>query len=230
MSTFIINAFSIAPAKATHVYEGRDTTASASGTVLSFLASPFGTEDANRVIKIIVFWAATGASATITEGSGTTIGGVEASVDHQHVSSAVDAFDTRYYVGIISAPVPTGTSGDVQITFGASASNVAEIHIYSVRDLLESDPISTGEFLNLPGSDTVVVENGGVALFGVASRNASDPYTLTGVDEDYDENWIPNARIAAGSQAINANHASYSIQATDTDGIGTGVGVMASYR
>lgn len=216
---------------ATVTYEGRDTTDTGSdGTVMDFSSVPFGTAGANRVIKIIVFWAATGASATITEGSGTTIGGVEADVDHQNVSSAVDAFNTRYYVGIISAAIPTGTSGAVKITFGAAVSTVLEIHSYSVRNLLSATPIDIGATGDLPDSDFISVQNGGVVLYGVAARNAANPYTLTGVTEDYDANWIPNARIAAGSQAITANDASYEVSVDDTDSIGTGVGTMASYR
>lgn len=214
---------------ATVTYEGRDTTDTVSnGPVMAFSNVPFGTAGANRVVKIIVIWVGGGTGTTITEGAGTTIGGVQADVDHQNFSG--DILGARYFVGIISAAVPTGTSGAVQITFAGNVSTTLEIHSYSCRNLLSATPIDTGATGNLPDSDLMNVENGGVVLYGVAARNAAEPYTLIGVTEDYDANWIPDARLAVGSQAISADNAGYEVSVDDTDSTGTGVGTMASYR
>lgn len=208
-------------------YEGRDTPdTGGNSAVMDFTSTPFGTAGSNRVIKLLVYWAAASSGITIVEGAGTTIGGVQAEVDHQAVSGEV--LGSWYYVGIISAAVPTGTSGAVQITFSSIVFKTGmEIHSYSVRDLLSATPIAINDFSGLPNSDTLNVLDGGIALFGVASRNSDTAYTLTGVTEDYDANWFSNTRVAAGSTEISSDNAAYSVGA---DTSGTGVGTMASYR
>lgn len=210
-------------------YEGSDTTDSGAGTVMDFSDVPFGAAETDRIIKILVYWATAGTGATIAEGAGTTIGGIEADVDHQAISGEI--VGGRYYVGIISAAVPTGTSGAVQITFNdvVNSPDSLQLHCYSVLGLISATPIDVEDFSGLPNSDALNAQKGGVVLFGVAARNSDTAYTLTGVTEDFDASWtgVGSSRIAAGSTEIAADDAAYSVGA---DTSGTGVGTMASYR
>lgn len=151
------------------------------GTTITYSARAFGAADANRVIAVYI-----GARmVTANTISSVTIGGVSASVATgtvQQQGGANGVNSAIYY-----ASVPTGTTGDVVVTYGAAAARTG-ISIYSV---ITSTPTpSTGTGQNAASGNpsyALDVPAGGGGLAGVSQSSASGATTWAGsTAEDFE--------------------------------------------
>ena len=210
-----------------YVGKGPAPTTGGSSTTMDFTGVSYGDAEPDRTVKIIVSFVSSTSGITVSAG---TIGGVAYSVDHIHSTLIIT---TYHYVAIISAPVPTGTSGAVQINFSSSVTNDLEIDVYSLLGLLSATPIDTGQFAVsgvTSGSFNIDAQAGGAILFGLFAR-ISAGFTLTGVNEDYDAGWVASGTysIAGGSYEPTADELNRTVTANRGTNF-TGVGVGASYR
>lgn len=155
------------------------TADAADQTTYDFTSQDFGSADATREIIVSVLWF-TGANAQTLNSA--SIGGVSATI---HVQNN-DQISGNLYVGaaIISASVPTGTSGTVSVTLSAGCLGCA-IGAYRAINLISTTPHHTATddddvinmSLNIPEDGVFVA----CAMF-----DAAGAVTTSGMTEDFD--------------------------------------------
>jgi hypothetical protein len=157
-------------------FDGQDT---AAATVHTYSGTTFGAADGTRRIVLLVHW-----SAAVNISS-VTIGGVTATAHTTRASGTAN--DS---VQIFSALVPTGTSGNIVITF---ASGVSRSGFGSWRQINESSatPFATGTDNTVTAavlSLTINIPTDGSLYAGATVDSSLTPPTQTwvGATERYD--------------------------------------------
>jgi hypothetical protein len=168
-------------------YSVSGTTAEFMGLVYEGVFVSFGAAESSRRIVAVIHWAEGGIHRTL---SSATIGGVAATI---HVQRGHTGGSTGLGVAVISAAVPSGTSGGVECTFSGTGTGVSNVScgVYRLTGLTSGTPTDTdsaqssGSTADL--SVTITVVNGGIVIAGfTGSTNASSPVLWTGVTEQYD--------------------------------------------
>lgn len=160
-------------------------------TTYTFTAHALGAVDATRRVVVVVF---TSGAANRTLNSG-TINGVAATIHLATVGAGVTM------IGIMSALVPTGTTGDIVFTMSAGVFR-ARVAVYrSIGELLTTPhaQANTTTFAGAAISTTINVPDGW--LIAAATGNgggASKTTTWAGVTEDQD-NTLEDVNITASS-------------------------------
>lgn len=194
---------------------------SADLTTYTFSSENFGTADADRYIIVGIVARKAGATTTI---SSVTIGGVSATITAQQSNS-----DSNTNVaGIAIAKVPTGTSGDVVVTFGAGmvrcvisvyrAVGITGLTAYHSDTDTSSDPVGT---LNIPGS--------GFAI-GMAISNSNSSCTWTNLTEDADGTVESFVTYTSASDEFSSSETGRSITANFASSGSTPIGIFASWE
>ncbi|MFA5768360.1 MAG: LamG-like jellyroll fold domain-containing protein [Bacteroidales bacterium] len=138
----------------------------------------FGDAAADRYIIVTAAARKAGASTTIT---GVTIGGVSATEVHQNTNTSTNT-DVS---GIFIAAVPTGTSGNVVVTYGATMVR-SIIGVYRVTSLSSATASDTAGYISTADpTNTLDIPAGGFAV-AVALTNSGGTTTWTGLTEDFD--------------------------------------------
>lgn len=159
--------------------------ASFMGLVDEGVSVTFGAAAASRRMVAVIHWREGGTHETLT---GATIGGVGATV---HIQTGHSGGVTGFGVAIISAVVPTGTSGAVNCTFSGTVSNVS-CGVYRLTSLDSGTPTDTA-FEQSAGtttslSQTITVAAEGIVIAGfTGSTNATSSVGWGGVTEQYDD-------------------------------------------
>lgn len=188
-------------------------------TTYTFAAQNFGAAAADRYLVVVIQSRKGGASTTIT---GVTIGGITATEVVQRTNNVTNTD----VAGIFIAAVPTGTSGDVVITFGAGMARCGISLFrgtgmnptpYDTDSSVASDPTCT---LNIPADGAAVA--GGITA-------ASSSAAWTGLTERSD------AVIETFITATSASDEGMSLESNRTITIDFGtssetVGVFASFE
>lgn len=165
------------------------STATLSGaSSYSFTSQGFGTAYPSRFMILGIGWG--GNVPTI---SSLTIGGISATLVGSCL--AVGVWGTS---AIYSAPVPTGTSGTVAVTFSGTTGIGCGIGLWSLTGFSSVTPLSSGNNVAAVGSVSLgTTANGGFAVgYAVTTANiggSSASWTWTGVPKDF------NASIQSGS-------------------------------
>lgn len=198
----------------------------ANSTTYTFTSQNFGTAAADRYI-IVVFGSGRGSTGIAV--SSATIGGVAASLDVQlsanvSGSSAVSA--------IMSAPVPTGTSGTVAVTLSGAAGQNAAISVYSLTGSLTGTPSFTNS--NGTGADPSTTLNcpaGGAGVGGSTYRNSGGTTTWSGLTETPGADFsLENLTIVSmANSSFSTTQTGLSVGATHSAGAG-GVITVACYN
>lgn len=194
--------------------DGTDT------NVYTFASQNFGTASADRYIIC------TGAARTLagTALSSITIGGVTATLNVNFVDSGVTCIS---FIGI--AAVPSGTSGDVVLTFNGTMRR-AGIGLYAVTNLTSTTPTDTGSSEANPltaGGLDISAGGFGVAVGGTADTGASA--TWAGLTEDFDTAWAPaDGSYSGSSQTYATQQTGLTVTCTWTAST-VPVGAFASY-
>lgn len=158
-----------------------DTSDSSSYT---FSSVNFGTADSNRYIIIGI---ASRKSGTTTSISSVTIGGVSATITKQQVNNATNTNVS----GIAIANVPTGTSGNIVVTFADTMLRCA-ITVYRTVGLTSKTAYDSDSSTASAPSVSLDVPTNGFAI-GIGLTAASTSATWTGLTEDSDatlESWV----------------------------------------
>lgn len=172
----------VAPAgAATDVTFLQATSSTADTNSYTFSAQNLGTEAADRCIVVEV--AARRAAATVTTISTVTVGGSSAAVLRQ---LSVEESSTATVVGIAAVLLPTGTSGDVVVTFSGSMvrARIALSTLTGADDCTVAADSDESE-LNDPSVALDVPDDGSaVAICGYNTGSGSA--TWTGLTETHD--------------------------------------------
>lgn len=158
---------------ATLVYINSATPSFDSGSVIRVTAADFGTASAARRIIVVV----TSIEQPLTS---IVIGGVNATIHVQDTALS----PTASGVAIASAIVPTGTSGDIVVTYSAGIGTYTpRVHWYSVDEadlgyqavVIASDHVAASTSL----SGSIAVLPGGFVIYGYANSNSFQTPTPT---------------------------------------------------
>lgn len=147
-------------------------------TIYTFSSQAIGTAEADR--KVVVGVSGHGSTASARSISSMTIGGVSATL----LVASVNSAESQYITELWQAPVPTGSTGDVVITFNATMGYVG-IGSYAVTGATLSAHATALDTVGDPLSTTIDVPAGGV-LIGACGDNAAG-FIWTGITEKYDE-------------------------------------------
>lgn len=181
-------------------------TNSANQNSYTFSAQSLGTADSARIV--IVGVASRQGTAGITISS-LTVAGVSAS----QLVSNVGTPDSSI-TAIWAAAVPTGTTGDVVVTF--SSGTQVSCHIGIWRMLRSSSTaFDTGGGIGNNPSDTINIPAGGAACAVAYSAGASPTTTWTGLTERFD-NVVDTQTGTGASSSFSTTQTGLTVQATFT--------------
>lgn len=170
-----MNAFTITvPAKVSEYQYLQTASDTADLTTYTFASQNLGTAFANRQIIVGITGRKAGATTSI---SSVTIAGISATIVVQQSNTGTNTD----VAGIAIANVPTGTTGDIVVTFGAGMVRSA-IHVYRARGILEP-AFDTGASTALDPTTTLDIPDTGFAI-GVGITAASTTAGWTGLTED----------------------------------------------
>lgn len=143
----------------------------------TFASQNLGSAASDRHIIVAVISRKAGATTTIT---GVTVGGVAATIVRQRANTA----SNTQVAGLAIALVPSGTTGDVVVTF-ADTMVRCSIGLYRADDLLSATPYDVDDSVVADPTVNLDILAGGFAI-GVGGVAASTTATWTGLTEDYD--------------------------------------------
>lgn len=220
--SFLINSFLGTGGPASIVYAGYTNGASTTNDV------PIGDAAYNREVFLLLEWTGTGATLT-----GAAIAGVDAAI---HAQTAGTSF--AWNIALISAPLKTGTTATVELTF-ASAPSLGQVRIASVPvyGLKSSEPVDTDIVANVPTAQTTTssinVLKGGVVI-ALMGRTNAQTIIMTGADAYFDEVALSNGAFSqywnGGGGTIEEDNASYSVSMKSTQGTHNASIIVASFR
>lgn len=224
--SFIINPYVFVTAGGTPIsntFLQTSTPNTSTLTTFSFTSQNFGTADSTRRLICAVHALGVGGSAI----SSATIGGISATIHTQTFLGTPDM------VGIISALVPTGTSGTVSITFNG---NMSACGIALWRQINESVAStfdaksnggaggSTSVSMNIPSGGSLYAAATGGSLSGTATFTWSGG---TGVSEQYDSVLKTQDSRSGASGTGLSSATGQTVQATMTSGSSPSLGVSS---
>lgn len=212
--------------KITYTYNGSILGSNSATTTLTISGVSFGNTGTNRVVAIVL---TSGSNSSISISSA-TIGGVSATIATQTTAS----FRNN---AIIYATIPSGTSGDVVITFNASSTTSTFAHSYSIYNATNTTPqdakqsINTSTGVSATRSVSLTYSNNSVVIGGY-SAGAYDPaaaLTWTNVTIDIEDEG--GSAVNSSSSSFKTTGATTTFQVTSTDTSVNRPGlVMASWR
>lgn len=172
-------------------------------TTYTYATQNFGVAEATRRIVVVFNWSVQNAARVVTSG---TIGGIAATV-HLSATTGPTVAQTDCGTAILSALVPSGTSGNIAIVANGAMSR-SSIGVYravgegvatphaTMNDIAMSAGVLTGT-INIPGGGWVV---GGAC----GNTTPGQAFTWAGVTGNYDS---PSAEAAgvvySGGHATN---------------------------
>lgn len=184
-------------------------------TTYTFAGQNLGAADAGRYIVVCVESRASLARTIST----VTVGGVSASI-------AVQVSNGNNVAGIAIAAVPTGTTGDVVVTFSGSVLRAA-VQLYRVLGI---DSATPADFDSSAAADPTVnldVPAGGVA-FGCVLTTSTGTTAWTGLTEDHDSVVESAVNVSSASGEFASTQTGLTITA-DVSASSTPVGAFASW-
>lgn len=166
--------FSSTPAEIDYITKTGSTT---DLTTYTFSSQPLGDADSNRII--IVCATSRSSNGTARTLNSASIGGVSATINTQTTYSG----NTN---AIFSALVPTGTTGDIVLTWSSTLGN-CDITVYKSNSLASTTAYDTLTASNAdPLTGTIDIPAGGVCV-GIAKSDITGTSAVwTNLNEDYD--------------------------------------------
>lgn len=163
-------------------------------TTYTFSSQNLGTAASDRYIVVAVGWRKSGSAPSL---SSVSVGGVSATSVVNYKSGTTTATGAAIFI----AAVPTGTSGDVVITFSADSASCG-IALYRVTGLTDTTPIETATSNANPRAVTLNgVEGGFIIAVDYNNVSGASTTTFSGLTEDYDVDAISNAHHFAGASS-----------------------------
>jgi hypothetical protein len=161
-------------------------------TTYTFSSASFGTATADR--RIIVSIAGANNSRTL---SSVTVGGITATINISYTASG-----DNNRVAIVTAFVPTGTSGDIVVTWSGSQS-ATTIGWWKATGLTTNEAYATetNDIPSSPATMNIAGLNGGfyIGVAGTSGSTGGYVNTWGGAEERYD---INTNRASSGADAV----------------------------
>lgn len=149
-------------------------------TAYTFSSQSLGTADADRYIIVGIVSRDTGQSTTLDS---VTIGGVSATIVVNHRN--LDGGGNTSFAAIAVANVPTGTTGDVVVTF---SQETLRCGIGMWRTVgIDTTPTDTGGSSADDPTTSLDVSAGGIAVGIAMASNGTSTTTWAGLTEDWDD-------------------------------------------
>lgn len=165
-------------------------TGSGATTIWEFSAADFGAEDPSRAVVVAI----TALGSTSKTVSSVTIGGVSATIIRQQS-------DSDWTGAIAAAMVPTGATGDVDITLSGNASKVT-VAVYRIIGLSSVTPKDSDSVAASSGLTVDTEPQGVLIALYTYSGSFGDTVSWSGASEDYDTfNGESAARMSGASIA-----------------------------
>lgn len=146
---------------------------SVSLTTFTFSSFSLGAATSDRMIVVCYF----GFFPTPAAAPTVTVGGVSA-------TSVTSASILNYRSGIAWAIVPTGTTGDIVVTWGGVEAQCG-IAVYSVKNYNSSTPYSSGTATGISPTANVNTKSNGVVI-AVSQADSGSSHSFSYVTENYD--------------------------------------------
>lgn len=147
-------------------------------TTYTFSSVSLGTPKANRLVVVLV-QAGNGSTSTLRPLSSGTIAGVATTV-HTGVSDNGGGGGNHVNIDMMSAVVPTGSTGQITVTFTGANTN-CQIHVYNILRYADATPTVYTD-VDATGAPVVAVtasHPNGVAIGGAICRTTTRTYTVT---------------------------------------------------
>lgn len=194
------------------------------GTTITYTSVAFGTANASRILAVGIWSKQTADTDTV---SSVTIGGVSATqVSGARASSTGhNAVSDIWY-----AAVPTGTSGNIVVTWSASSGR-SGIGVYNIVTATATptngaNAAGNGAYPGLTQTLTVPGSGKGFAIFGVQQGNAGEDVAWTNAISDYSADAIGTfATVSTATVAATASVNGNTLNGSSSDAMS-----MASWR
>jgi len=199
---------------------------STNNTTYTFSGQNLGTASADRVIIVKVSGSNTGGANTV---SSVTVGGITATAVKE-----LSFLSSAHYVGLFIASVPTGTTGNVVVTFGSGFAR-AGIALWAGTGLSSNTPTatnsaSTADGANPAPSTTVNVSADGFVIAGSYTNNNGAPtWAWTGVTEKFETVVEGNSLQSGASDTFVSAVTPLTVTASITSSSSSGGLVVASW-
>lgn len=193
---FLSSVASAEPAEATFV---TNTASASNGSSYSFSSVGIGTAASNRLVVVTVHWGG-GSSASLTGG---TIGGVTAEV--AVTRTGVQA------CGIMSAPVPSGTTATIAVTLSASADHCG-IGVWAATDVSDQTPSDTANATGTGDAEAEITVPTDGFVVAAAISDTTATVTWSGATEKFDASLASSDRYS-GAQVTTAGSATIEVEA-----------------
>jgi hypothetical protein len=149
-----------------------------SQTTYTFAAQSIGVADTNRIVVVGI--CARSATTTL-DFSTVTIGGVSATLTKKQRTTTDTS--TTTIAGLYQAAVPTGTTGDVVVTFNEAAVRAA-VAVWRLVTATSTATATASSAVDPADVSLTIPSGGGVIVFAASSAGTS--YTPTGYTENFD--------------------------------------------
>ena len=175
------------------------------GSPITFSSVAIGTASSDRYVVVVATVRTSGTSdITMT----CTIGGVSAT----SVATVASLTSSAHRQNIFIAAVPTGTTGNVVLTF-SRASIRSMISVFAVTGIDGLTASATATSTASPGSGTITIPAGGIAIAG-SYNILGGAYTWSNLTERHDSVFATSNYWAAASDAFATLQTSRVITAT----------------
>lgn len=165
-----------------------ETSATNNATVYTFTGASIGTAASDRRVIVAVMGGGSNSGVTL---SSVTVGGVTATINGQ-------ATNGNSVGAIVTAAVPTGTTGDIVVTFSGQKER-CNVGVWSATGLTSNAAIDFDSGTADPGTATLDAVIGGFCIALAVSSNTTT-LTWTNVTENYDVQ-PESADTASGASA-----------------------------
>ena len=170
-------------------------------TTYTFSAADIGTAAADRMVHVVV----AGRATTARTVSSVTIGGVTAT------ANVFTSSGSLVNVGIYTAAVPTGDTGDVVVTWSGAMTSM-RIGVWSSTGLSSATAFDADTSAASPGTATLSTTSGGFCICGVVdSAGDAAAFTWANVTERSDGLLESNISIGFADETTNGADISPSV-------------------
>jgi hypothetical protein len=206
---------------ATIEFLGSDTTADNLSTY-SFVSKTFGAAASDRYIAAVFGHSSNSSSRMV---SSVSLGGVSAT----NVVEVSDTGSRTAYVCMAIAPVPTGTSGDLSITWNG-ALNDQFVFWYRITGIGGVSPFHTASNGVDPSAMSLNIPAGVVVVGGVCAGSGGSAFDWTNLTDDGDQGLDGSGRLGSGAHGAFASaQTGLAITADDTGSASGLIGGCASW-
>lgn len=190
----------------------------------TFSSQNLGAASADRYIIVSIQTRDSGTGAKTI--NSVTVGGVSATITVQ--KQGVDAATNSTVAGLAIALVPSGTTGDVVVTFSEVVLRCS-IALYAATGLTSATPTDTGSSNASNPTYDIDVAAGGFAIGAISDANGTS-VVWTGITENFDTTVETFLLVSGAAATFATQQTNLTLTATITGTADNPAGVFASWQ